>query len=62
MNKGKTLQQRLSTVFSEYAPRVHSAAEDAEQRLTELEERDRARARRERERREALRDKYPSTE
>lgn len=44
---GKRLSNRLSTVFSEYAPRAVRASEQAEQRLIELEERDRARKRRE---------------
>lgn len=46
MNRSDSLRQKLSTVFSEYGPRVHSAAEEAERRLTELEQRDRARQQR----------------
>lgn len=52
---GQRLSNRLSTVFSEYAPRAHRASEAAEQRLREIEERDRARQERERARAERLR-------
>ena len=57
-NYGKKLSNRLSTVFAEYAPRAYEASETAEQRLTELEQRDQHRQRRDDERREQLRDKY----
>ena len=57
MSKGKQLQRKLSTIFTEYEPRVHSAADGAEQRLVELEDRDRARQQRADDQREALRDK-----
>lgn len=60
MKRGEELRRKLSTVFSEYAPRVHSATEEAENRLIELEDRDAARARREDNRSEELREKYDS--
>lgn len=60
MNRSESLRQKLSTVFSEYGPRVHSAAEDAEGRLIELEQRDSARRSREDERRQARRQKTPA--
>lgn len=55
---GKHLTNKLSTVFSEYAPRAFEASETAEQRLIELEQRDQHRQRRDDQRREQLRDKY----
>jgi hypothetical protein len=60
MSKGKALRARLETVFTEYGPRVHSAAEAAESRLAELEQRDRAREQRDAARREELRRSTPA--
>ena len=52
----KQLSGRLSTVFSDYAPQAFEASEAAEQRLAELEQRDRARQERDNRKREAIRD------
>lgn len=57
---GDRLRGRLSTVFSEYAPRAYEASASAEQRLNELEDRDSARERRQGERTEQMRSKYPN--
>ncbi|MBW3589517.1 MAG: hypothetical protein KY429_08880 [Actinobacteria bacterium] len=46
MSQGKKLRNRFSTIATEYAVRVHAAAEDAELRLSQLEDRDKKRAER----------------
>lgn len=58
MKRGKHLQNRAMTLFSEYAVRVQSAASDAEKRLVELEDRDSRRSERDSIRRQDIRKKY----